>query len=269
MWDRAEFKRRGKAAFLANFFRCVIVALIIGLLTTGARASGRVPGQNDQTVDSGTLAPGITYDITSGQPEQVQQLENELAQYMPGHYLSTFLLIGGGILACIALLLQIFIFSVLQVGGCNFFIRNARSRGKEESFGALLTGFQNGNYGTIVLTQFLRDLFIMLWSLLFIIPGIIKSYEYCMVPYILADYPDVTRQEAFAMSKEMMNGNKMNMFVMELSFIGWMILGALTMGILNVLFTNPYMEAARAEAYLALKAGTFGSDHEAYADQQY
>ena len=269
MWDRIEFKRRGKAAFLANFFRCVIVALIIGLLTTGARAGGRVQGQNEQTVDSGTLAPGITYDITSNQPEQLQQLENELAQYMPGNYLSTFLLIGGGILACIALLLQIFVFSVLQVGGCSFFIKNARSRGKEESFGALLTGFQNGNYGTIVLTQFLRDLFIMLWSLLLIIPGIIKSYEYCMVPYILADYPDVTRQEAFAMSKEMMNGNKMNMFIMELSFIGWMIIGALTWGIFNVLFTNPYMEAARAEAYLALKAHSFGSEQETYEAQQY
>jgi uncharacterized membrane protein len=260
MWNRVEFKRRGRAAFLANFFRCVIVALIVGLVTTGARASGRAAGENqgNQTIQSGTLAPGITYDLSSNQPEQVQQLENELAQYMPGNYLSTFLLIGGGILACIALLLQIFIFSVLQVGGCAFFTRNARSRGKEESLGALLTGFQNGNYGTIVLTQFLRDLFIMLWSLLLIIPGIIKSYEYMMVPYILADYPDVTRQEAFAMSKEMMNGNKLNMFVLELSFIGWYILGAFTLGILNVLFTDPYLEATRAEAYLALKQQTYG-----------
>ena len=85
----------------------------------------------------------------------------------------------------------------------------------------------------------------------------------------MADHPDYTPTQCIEESKRMMNGNKMNMFVMELSFIGWMILGALTMGILNVLFTNPYMEAARAEAYLALKAGTFGSDHEAYADQQY
>ena len=100
MWNRVEFKRRGRAAFLANFFRCVIVALIVGLVTTGARASGRAAGENqgNQTIQSGTLAPGITYDLSSNQPEQVQQLENELAQYMPGNYLSTFLLIGGGIL---------------------------------------------------------------------------------------------------------------------------------------------------------------------------
>lgn len=258
MFDRKLYKRRGLEAFKNNAFRCIIVALIIGLITSGARARSRA-GDNTNTIDSGTLAPGVTYDITSNMPEQTQQIFDELAQYMPGSYFSTVLLVGGGILACIALLLQIFVFSVLKVGGCAFFTRNGRSRGQENSFGALLTGFQNGNYGTVVLTQFLKELFIALWTLLFIIPGVIKAYEYYMVPYLLADYPDITRQEAFAMSKEMMNGNKMNMFVLELSFIGWFILGALTLGILNVLFVDPYVESAKAEAYLALKAQTYGN----------
>ncbi len=264
MWDRKLFKQRGREAFLANFFRCVIVALIIGLISTGARAESR---SDQQTGTQQEIVPGVTYDISGEVPEGTQNIVNELVQYMPSNYLSTFFLIGGGILACIALLLQIFVFSVLEVGGCAFFTRNGRSRGGEKSFGALLTGFTNGNYGTVVLTQFLRSLFIMLWTLLFIIPGVIKAYEYCMVPYLLADYPDISREEAFARSKEMMNGNKMNMFVLEISFIGWYLVGALTFGIANVLFVDPYVHASRAEAYIAIKDRLYGGG-QTYGNEQ-
>ena len=267
MWDRQLFKRRGKEAFLANFFRCVIVSLIIGLISTGAAASNRANGQGGDPSQQHEIVPGITYEYTEDLPEPAQNVVNGLTQYMPGNYLPTFFLIGGGILACIAILLEIFIFSVLEVGGCAFFTRNGWSRGRENSFSALLTGFQNGNYGTVVLTQFLRGLFITLWSLLFIIPGIIKSYEYCMVPYLLGDYPDITRQEAFEMSKKMMYGNKMNMFILELSFIGWYIVGALTFGIANILFTDPYLNASRAEAYIALKDQMYGSGS-GYGEEQ-
>lgn len=101
--------------------------------------------------------------------------------------------------------------------------------------------------------MFMKDLFIFLWTLLFIIPGIIKRYEYMMIPYLLAENPDMSRQDAFAESKRMMDGNKMDAFLLDLSFIGWFILGAITFNIVNILYTTPYMELAHAELYHTLK----------------
>lgn len=116
----------------------------------------------------------------------------------------------------------------------------------------ILYAFKNG-YGHIGAVMFMKDLFTFLWTLLFIIPGIIKGYEYMMIPYLLAENPDMSRQDAFAESKRMMDGNKMDAFVLDLSFIGWFILGAITFNIVNILYTTPYMELAHAELYHTLK----------------
>lgn len=107
--------------------------------------------------------------------------------------------------------------------------------------------------------MFCRDLFVSLWSLLFVIPGIIKSYEYRMVPYLMADAPDLTRQEAFRISKDLMYGQKMNAFVLDLSFIGWQILSACTCGLLGVFYVNPYNNATNAELFLELKRQYFSA----------
>ena len=72
----------------------------------------------------------------------------------------------------------------------------------------MLSGFQNGTYGKTVWTLFLMKLYTFLWSLLLIIPGIVKSYEYRMVPYLLADCPDLSTEDAFRISREMMDGEK-------------------------------------------------------------
>lgn len=91
------------------------------------------------------------------------------------------------------------------------------------------------------------------WMLLFIIPGIIKSLSYSMAPYILADCPQVGAREALRLSKRMTNGHKAEIFVLQLSFIGWMILGAITFGILLVAFVDPYMSLSKAGQYDYLK----------------
>ena len=97
------------------------------------------------------------------------------------------------------------------------------------------------------------DLYLILWSCLFIIPGIVKSYEYRMIPYILADNPDIDRKEAFALSKAMMKGNKWRVFVLDLSFILWYLLGSITFGIVNVFYVEPYKQLTDAALYEALK----------------
>ena len=107
--------------------------------------------------------------------------------------------------------------------------------------------------------MFLKALYVFLWSLLLVIPGIIKGYEYRMIPYILAENPGIDTKEAFAMSKQMMDGNKWNAFVLDLSFLGWIILSVFTCGILAVFYVNPYIYMTDAELYVALKEITFGN----------
>ena len=92
----------------------------------------------------------------------------------------------------------------------------------------------------------------VLWTLLFIIPGIIKSFEYAIIPYLLADDPEISSKDAFKKAKQMMNGNKWRLFKLEFSFIGWTLLCVLTLGI-GAAFLIPYVNAATAEFYVELK----------------
>lgn len=111
--------------------------------------------------------------------------------------------------------------------------------------------FKN-NYKNVVYIVFMQNLFILLWSFVFIIPGIIKSYQYCMINYILAENPGIDRKRAFELSKAMTKGNKFRIFLFSLSFIGWILLSLLTCGI-GLLFLAPYMEAAFIQLYLERK----------------
>ena len=101
--------------------------------------------------------------------------------------------------------------------------------------------------------MFLKSLFTFLWGLLFIIPGIIKSYSYKMVPYILADNPGISATEAITRSREMMNGNKGKAFLLDLSFFWWILLGIITCGLVGVFWTNPYIASTHAALYEELK----------------
>ena len=97
------------------------------------------------------------------------------------------------------------------------------------------------------------DIKLFLWTLLLVVPGIVKAYEYSMIPYILAEDPSTSLNDAFAKSKELTKGQKMDLFVLDLSFIGWWILGTILCGIGNI-FVDPYYQAASAEVYVALKS---------------
>ena len=94
----------------------------------------------------------------------------------------------------------------------------------------------------------LKTLLVLLWSLLFVIPGIIAAYNYAMVPYIQADNPCLPAREALAQSKEMMYGNRWRLFCLQISFIGWELLSILTLGI-GLLWVGPYQAASIAFFY--------------------
>jgi uncharacterized membrane protein len=124
-------------------------------------------------------------------------------------------------------------------------------RGKTPTFEGSISAVTE-NIGTKFIATLLVSLYTFLWSLLFIIPGIIKSYSYAMTPYILLDRPELSATDAIKESEKMMDGHKMELFILDLSFIGWILLSMLTCGIL-VLYVEPYMMATKAAFYLELK----------------
>lgn len=111
----------------------------------------------------------------------------------------------------------------------------------------------DSKWKNLFLANLLMTLYIFLWSLLFIIPGIVAAYRYAMTYYILAENPELSAREAIARSIELMNGNKWRLFCLWFSFIGWNILCALTLGI-GSLWLNPYIEAATAAFYRDITA---------------
>ncbi len=144
----------------------------------------------------------------------------------------------------------------LMVGFAWFALQYARGNGGKPS--DLFCAFQT-DYGNVLVTMFLTNLFIALWSLLLVVPGIIKFYEYRMVAYLLAENPSLEWKKAQSMSREMMDGHKMDAFILDLSFIGWWILTSLTFGLAGIFYVIPYYNQTYAELYLSLfaaKAGT-------------
>lgn len=122
-------------------------------------------------------------------------------------------------------------------------------RGKNVRVEGLFGGFRN--FGGAFLLNLINGIFIFLWTLLFIIPGIIKMFSYRMGFYILADNSDLSANEARKRSMEMMRGHKWRLFCLEFSFIGWWLLCVLTLGILSF-WIRPYEEAAVAAFYQSL-----------------
>lgn len=112
--------------------------------------------------------------------------------------------------------------------------------------------FKKGSWINVAITMLLRNIYNFLWYFT-IIGGVIKMYEYRMIPYILAENPKTNRKEAFKLSKQMMKGNKWKTFLLDVSFIVWNILSVFTLGLLNILYVNPYKATTNAELYVELR----------------
>ena len=149
----------------------------------------------------------------------------------------------------IGTLLEIFVINPVKVGGYNFFNRQREGTSR---FTNIFGGFTHGHYKASVRNMFLKDLYEFLWAMLFVIPGIIKSYSYWMVPYITAANPNLSASRVFEISKKTMSGEKWRTFVLQLSFIGWELLAILTFGI-GAYFLAPYQETTYAELYAVLR----------------
>lgn len=230
MWNRKELKEKAKAAFKANYWKTVLVSVIFIIAGGGAGLYTFNYGNN----------------TTSGE-EFTAQL-NAMSQ---SQIIAIILAVIGAIAAVgtVAFIVKIFLLNPLMVGCQKFLRENAEFPADMDN---LAKGF-NRKYGNVVLTMLLKDIFLCLWLLLFVIPGIVKAYSYRMVPYIIADNPEMSALDAITKSREMMRGHKWDVFVLDLSFLGWMILSGCTAGILGIFYVNPYIFETDAEIYLALK----------------
>lgn len=108
------------------------------------------------------------------------------------------------------------------------------------------------DYRRVMPTMALRSVYLFLWGLL-IVPGVIKSYSYSMVPYLIGEYPELTPRKALALSQQMTHGYKWQLFMLDLSFFGWLMLSAITGGIVGILYVYPYMGVTHAGVYHQLK----------------
>ncbi|MCD8078629.1 MAG: DUF975 family protein [Lachnospiraceae bacterium] len=239
-WTRAQVKANARLMVKKNWIMCILVSLIAGLTTGGTGWEYRLD------LDSGfdtVFGRGDSY-MGGGLLSGLWDLLTEAGWFLL--WVIPFVIVGTVLAVAFVALLG----NVLEVGAARFYLHNIHSRGE---LGDLRLGFRY-QYGNVVAVMFRMTLYIFLWSLLLVIPGIVKVYEYRMVPYLLADNPELTAHEALERSREMMMGEKLNAFVLDWSFLLWDILSTVTMGIAGLVWVSPYEDAAGAELYTALKA---------------
>lgn len=252
MWSRATLKSNAKQALRSYYWYGVLVCFIATLLG-GASSGGGIQLNYNRVYNTSSSSGSEISGVPGHAADPFTSFTPAFVMFLVGIFL---------IVSIIILLLAIFIGNIITIGKLNFFLES-RYQGQSAGVGRLFFGFSGGHYLNILKCMFMRDLFIFLWSLLFVIPGIYKHYEYYMVPYLLAEYPDMDRKEAFIRSKEMMNGHKLDTWVLELSFIGWYLLGLLPCG-LGTFLVHPYYEATLMELYLNLKAHIYGAGTPSY-----
>jgi uncharacterized membrane protein len=224
MWTRAELKNRAKNFLRGNYLHAFLVSLIIMIVGSGVSHK------------QGLFK--INIDHTS--PEMVS-------------FMSPLLIAGvifGIIFAIAAIAFGIFVGAPLEVGGRKYFLKTAA--GEPSKLEHVTSVFHSGGYKNVVIAMLYKNIIVFLWFLAFIIPGIVKMYAYSMVPYILAENPHMDRTDALRLSEEMTYTHKLDIFVLDLSFIGWYMLGGLLFGI-GTWFVNPYVDATKGQLYQVLK----------------
>lgn len=257
IWTRKELKEQAKEALQRNYWRIVLVSFLALLFCNGIFAGGG--GGSGRDVVNSTTAVNIDSSVetegTAEMPETAASPEiqntSEYSAAPSGNTqivgITIFILIA--ILAVIVLyILQVLLIFPLQVGISRFMIKSIDDRAKVSE---ITYGFDH-SYKNIIKTMFHYDIRIFLWALLFIIPGFYKQYQYRMVPYILAEHPDLDYRTVLKRSADMMNGHKWKAFMLDLSFILWHLGGLMTCGILEIFYVIPYQDLTSAALYRKL-----------------
>lgn len=236
MWTRALLKDNAKQALKGRYWRAFLVCLVLTLLGVGSAATS-----------AGSSARDVV-DTFSGNSESVTGYwgggSDELLTALLG--VSVVMVILYWIAA---LCWKIFVLNPLEVGRCRFFMENRQALTPVGT----VAGIFHTPYLNVVKVRLFVGLKVFAGYILLIVPGIYWSFCYRLVPYLLAENPYMTTDRAMELSKQIMDGEKWNFFVLELSFIGWQLLCVLTFGI-GGFFLEPYMQATNAEFYAAMRS---------------
>ena len=246
MWTRKELKTNAKAVLKNIYWKAFWISIVIAIAggSYGKNYNIYRRNINHTTTDQYYFNIGpFNYNVTGSQ----------LFSFLR----SLFIIIIA--ISILATLLRIVIGYALQVGGLKYFIQSAQN---EDNANCFSFAFNIDNYKGIVLTMLLRAVQNFLWALLLIIPGIVKAYAYRMVPYILADNPNIGASRAIELSNRMTQGHKFDIFVLDLSFIGWYLLGSLV--VIGGVFVMPYEIATNTELYLLLRKNSMDGSYNTY-----
>lgn len=290
MWKRKNLKDKAKKTVKNNYWTAVVLCFVITILTgeygnsiTGIWQSGDsvlpdyVITQNQYLIENEISKDNIaeiqkkqerieeiTENLTENQLKMVNTITSNLNSltksqkyiYKIWDAIELFIMnqnllgIAYVLIAIIAILYIILLAEPLLVAERRYFI--IASEKENTKMGVMKEIFKRKNWSNVAVIMFFKSFYNFLWYLT-IIGGIIKTYEYRMIPYLLAENPDMNKKEAFARSKQMMKGNKWKTFILDLSFILWEILSTITFGLLDILYVNPYKIATSVELYKTLK----------------
>lgn len=229
----ADFRSIAREVLNGKWKIAVLAGLVAALL-------GAVEGMGPEVklnIDASSVKASLEF---AGQPifTTGRGIDSDFGAFLVGGYI--YIVIAALIMGAVYFTLG----SVINVGYAKFNLNLVDKL--EGTFENLFAYFSY--WKTTVSARLLRGIYVLLWSLLFVIPGIIASYSYAMTEYILAEHPHISASEAIALSKQMMEGNRWRLFCLEISFIGWDILCGFTLGI-GHLWLTPYRQAARAAFY--------------------
>jgi uncharacterized membrane protein len=227
----SDFRQRARDALCGNWFIAVIAGFLATLL--------------------GGISKSSTLDLNFSTETETAELEQLLAELgITEEMLTAIIAVIGAfaIFGLVYMLISIVVGSAVSVGYAQFNLDLVD--GLPASVGTLFSRF--GQWKNAFLARFLSGIFVALWSLLFVIPGIIAAYDYAMIPFVLAENPELSASEALAESKRLMRGNRWRLFCLEMSFIGWAFLSIFTLGI-GSLFLVPYVQASQAAFYREIK----------------
>ena len=234
--EAKTIRARARAHLTGNWGVSIAVALVASLLGGLVTGSTFLPELNAEAAVALPFLQELADSINRG-----WEIGNFTFSFRSGVFGFAAFLIGG----------------VLELGYAEFLLK--QHDGRETQFGDLFSQFDR--FGTGFAQNFLRGLYVTLWGLLLIIPGIIKSYAYAMTPFILAENPNMSASQAIRASQELMDGHKSELFILDLTFLGWDLLAALTLNLGNIAL-NPYKNAAHAAFYRQIQAETRYTSYE-------
>ena len=256
MWTRKELKERAKEALKRNYWKIVLVSLI-GMLIGGGLGSSGISGGGSDIHDM--ASDNVKEHFTEHENDDVDwegaeavlddiQMDIRPQDIVAVAFTVIVVLIVAAIVLAIGIALDVLLLNPVQVGINRFMVKSLDDTARIAEVGYTF----DHNYKNGVKVMFFKDLYVVLWSLLFIVPGIYKAYQYRMVPYTLGENPDMTYQEVLQRSKDMMDGQKWDAFVLDLSFILWHMLGGITCGLAVIFYVAPYVNLTDAALYSRL-----------------